>query len=60
MFLIEKGTAMIIDRAIYGLKSSGASWSKFLAKTLTSLGHRSFEADANVCMKRNFNPTGEL
>ena len=34
----EKGMAMIISRAICGLKSSGAAWRAKLAETLMLLG----------------------
>ena len=37
-FGIEKGMVMIIERSLYGLKSSGASWEAKLAHTLMSLG----------------------
>ena len=47
---------MTIARALYGLKSSGASWRAKLSETLMSLGYKSSEADADVWTKRNFKP----
>ena len=37
-FGTEKGMAMIITRALYGIKISGAAWREKLAETLMSLG----------------------
>ena len=37
-FGTEKGVVMIIERALYGIKSSGAAWRVKLAETLMSLG----------------------
>ena len=48
----------IISRELYGLKISGAEWRVKLAKTLKSLGYKSSEEDADVCIKRYFNPNG--
>ena len=50
---------MIIARALYGLKSSGASWRTKIAETLMSLGYKSSEEDADVWMKRYFKPNGD-
>ena len=36
----EKGSVMIIARALYGLKSSGAAWRSTLAQTMETLGYR--------------------
>ena len=51
---------MIISRALYGLKSSGAVWRGKLAETLMLLGYKSYEADADVFMKRDIKPNGYL
>ena len=51
----EKGMVMIIARALYGLKRSGATWRAKLAETLMLLGYKSSEADADVWMKQDFN-----
>ena len=50
---------MIIERAIYGLKSSGDAWRSKIAGTLMLLGYKSSEADADVWMKRDFRPNGD-
>ncbi len=42
------GEFIIIVRALYGLKSSGAAWRSHLALTLTSLGYTSCLADPDV------------
>ena len=59
-FGTENGMVLIIARAIYGLKSSGAAWRSELAETLMSLGYKSSQADADVWMKRDFNTNGYL
>ena len=38
----------IVIRALYGLKSVGASWYAELAQVLRDLGYTSMKADANV------------
>ncbi len=43
---------MIIARALYGLKSSGAAWRSTLAQTMEALGYRSTQADPDVWIKR--------
>ena len=47
---------MIIERAIYELKSSGSAWGGKLAETLVSLGYKSSKIDADVWMKWDFKP----
>ena len=47
-FGTENGMVLIIARAIYGLKSSGATRRAKLAETLMSLGYKSSELDADV------------
>ena len=54
----ENGTVMIIARAIYGLKSSGAAWRSKTEENLMLLGYKPSNADADVRMKREFNPNG--
>ena len=51
---------MIIARVIYGLKISGAAWRAKIAEKLMSLGYKSSEADADVWMKLDFKPNGDL
>ena len=50
---------MIISRALYGLKSSGAVWRGKTAETLMSLRYKSSEADAYVRMKQDLNTNGD-
>ena len=49
---------MIIDIALYIIKSSGAAWRGKLSETLMPLGCNSSEVDTDVLMKRNFKPNG--
>ena len=44
----ERGQLMIIKKALYGLKSSGAAFRAHLAKTLYSIGFISTKADPDV------------
>ena len=48
----EKGSIMIIARALYGLKSSGATWRSTLAQTMEALGYRPTQADPDVWIRR--------
>jgi len=48
----EKGAVMIISRALYGLKSSGAAWRSTLAQTMELLGYKPSQADPDVWIKR--------
>jgi hypothetical protein len=41
----DKGKVLIVVRALYGLKSAGASWRAALAKVLAGLGFESTTAD---------------
>lgn len=43
-----QGKPVLIVRALYGLKSSGAAWRSHLANTLFHLGYKSSLADADV------------
>ena len=47
----EKGKIMIVTRALYGLKSSGAAFRSFLAEHLYGIGFKSSLADADVWMR---------
>ena len=42
---------MIIVRALYGLKSSGAAWHDHFAQTLHDLGFKTSYADPDVWMR---------
>ena len=46
-----QGTVLIIERALYGLKSSAAAWRNMLAQTMLDLGFKSCVADNDVWMK---------
>ena len=48
----EKGAVMIISRALYSLKSSGAAWRPTLAQTMEFLGYKPTQADPDVWIKR--------
>ena len=53
------GQTAIIDRALYGLKSSGAAWCSLFASTLSDLEFTSCLADPDVWMREAVKPTGE-
>jgi hypothetical protein len=53
-----EGHYVLIVRALYGLKSSGAAWRAHLANTLQSLGYTSCLADPDVWMKPAMKPCG--
>ena len=52
----DKGKVMIIVRALYGLKSSGAAWRAMLAESLSDLGYKQSRADMDVWLKPETNP----
>jgi hypothetical protein len=47
----KKSRPVIIVRALYGLKSSGARWQDHMANTLRDGGYESYKADPDVWMK---------
>jgi hypothetical protein len=53
-----EGRAVVIVRALYGLKSSGAAWRAHLAQTLHDLGFKSSLADPDVWYKPATKPDG--
>ena len=55
----KQGQTVIIRRALYGLKSSGAAWRAHLAETLHVLGYTSSLADADVWFRPAVKDTGE-
>ena len=55
----DMGKVMIITRALYGLKSSGASWRAMLSKTIQDMGFQSTIVDPDVYIRRNTKPEGE-
>ena len=50
---------MLVVRALYSLKSSGAAWRQMLAETLRDLGYVSSKADPDVWLKAKTKPDGE-
>jgi hypothetical protein len=54
----RKGQTIIITRALYGLKSSGAAWRAHMAETLHSLGYTSSLADPDVWYRAECKPNG--
>ena len=48
---LEKGKAMIVVRALYGLKSSGDAFRLFLAETLIDIGFKPSLADPDIWMR---------
>ena len=47
----DAGKTMIVIRALYGLKSSGAAFRSFLAEALYDLGYNPSKADPDVWMR---------
>jgi hypothetical protein len=54
----HSGETIIIVRALYGLKSSGAAWRSHLAMSLASLGFTSCLADPDVWLRGATKPDG--
>ena len=55
----DKGKVMIITRALYGLKSSGAAWRSMFADSLRKMGWVPTRVDPDVYRRRNVNENGE-
>ena len=55
----DEGKVMIVTRALYGLKSSGASFRAFLATRLDEIGFVPSEADPDVWLRQAVKPDGE-
>ena len=55
----DEGKIMVIDRALYGLKTSGRAWQQFFAGTLREMGYVPCKADDNVFMKAKTKKNGE-
>ena len=49
---------MLVVRAIYGLKSSGAAWRQILAQILINLGCVSSKDDPDLWLKSETKPDG--
>ena len=52
----DKGKVLVITQALYGLKSSGASWKSILVSTLRTMGFEDMRADPDV-WRREANKT---
>ena len=55
----REGRPVLIVRALYGLRSSGARWRDHMAASLREGGYKSCLADPDVWMKANVKPNGE-
>ena len=54
----RSGQKIIIVRALYGLKFSGAAWRAHLAETMNDLAYKPCKADPDVWMKPQTKPDG--
>jgi hypothetical protein len=54
----EAGLPMIIKKALYGLKSSGAAFRAHLAETLDAMGYKPSYADPDVWLRPAVKPDG--
>ena len=54
-----KGEILIVEKALYGLKSSGAAFRSFVAETFDSMGFRSSIADPDIWMRPSVKHDGE-
>ncbi|MGH7954706.1 MAG: reverse transcriptase domain-containing protein [Gloeomargaritales cyanobacterium] len=54
----KEGFSVLIVRALYGLKSSGAAWRAHLAQTLRDMGYIPYLADPDVWMRKCTKPDG--
>ena len=52
------GKAMMVTKALYGLKSSAKAWRTFFSASLETLGFKSCEADPDVFMKKECDSSG--
>ena len=55
----DNGKPLIITKALYGLKSSGAAYRAYFAQTLDVLGYKPSIADPDVWMRAAVKPDGE-
>ena len=56
---LDKGSVMIIDKDLYGLKSRGTSWRQNIVETFNSMGYCSTEPDPYAWFKRAVKPASE-
>ena len=54
----EAGKIMIVRKALYGLKSSGAAFRSLLAQTIWDLSYRPSKADPDMWMRPAIKPDG--
>ena len=54
----DEGCIVIIVKALYGLKTSGAAWHAFLADKVNSMGDAPCRAGTDVWMKQRSKPAG--
>ena len=54
-----QGEVLIVEKALYGLKSSGAAFRAFLAETFDRMGFTSSVADPDVWLRPAIKPDGE-
>ena len=54
----DKGMICVVTRALYGLKSAGASWRNTLSKLLTDLRYYPSKADPDVWLRTAAKPDG--
>ena len=54
----DMGKVLVITRALYGLRSSGASWRAMLARTLEDFGFQNTMADPDVWRRRSKRENG--
>jgi hypothetical protein len=55
----DEGKIIIVNRALYGLRSAGATFRSFLGEHLYDNGFRSSQADPDVWLKPACKPSGE-
>jgi Reverse transcriptase (RNA-dependent DNA polymerase) len=55
----DEGKVMLIEKALYGLKTSGAAWRAMLAGTMSDMGFASTRADPDVWIRPNVKVNGE-
>ena len=55
----DNESVMIIAKALYGLKSSGAAWRTKLAETMRTMTYVPTQADPYVWIKRAVKPCGQ-
>ena len=55
----DKGKVMILEKAVYGLKSAASAWRQTLAKTLDDLGYKPSRADENLYQREATGKNGD-